>query len=436
MELSTNYKRQFIEYVSANVLSMIGMSVYILADTFFISKGLGANGLASLNLALPIYNFIEGTGQMIGIGAASMFIIYHFQGKHNKSNEVFTTAFTTGLLSGLLFMLIGIFGAEKITTMLGANEEVFDMTCTYLRMILIFSPAFISNNILSIFVKNDGEPRLAMAGMLAGSIFNSIFDYIFIFPLNMGIFGAVLATVCAPIAGMITLSLHFWRKKHNFSYKLPLYKINYIPKIISRGVPTLITEMATGIVMITFNSLILNLNGNVGVAAYGVILNVYLVAIAIFNGIAQGSQPLFGSLYAQNNSYGLKVIFRYAFLTVALFSTVFYIAAFIFPSQLVNVFNNEGNAAMAALAIHGFRRYFIGIFFLGCNIVMLMYYISIGKDRISLIMSLNRGIFIILPAAVILSSFFDIDGIWFSAPITEFIVFTGGLTYKKHLQIS
>ncbi|XME01631.1 MATE family efflux transporter [Lachnospiraceae bacterium C1.1] len=434
MQNNINYKKRFIEYVSANVMSMIGLSMYILADTYFISKGLGADGLTALNLALPIYNFIEGTGQMIGIGGASMFIFYHIQNERNKSDEIFTTSITTGLIAGLIFLLIGIFGADKITTALGANEDVYDMTRTYLRMILLFAPAFILNNTMSVFVKNDGEPRLAMTGMLLGSIFNSVFDYIFIFICKMGIFGAVLATICAPIVGLTTLSFHFWRKKHNYSFNLPLYKLHYIPGIISRGVPTLITEMATGIVMIVFNSLILGLTGNVGVAAYGVILNVYLVVIAIFNGIAQGSQPLFSKFYAKNDIKGLNLTFRYALITVAGFSCIVYLFAFGFPDRLTAIFNSEGNTALAALAVHGFRRYFIGVFFLGCNIVMLLYYISIGKNNIALIMSLSRGIFIVMPLAFLLSAFLGMDGIWITAPITEFVVFTAGISYKKTLR--
>ncbi|MCR4904256.1 MAG: MATE family efflux transporter [Butyrivibrio sp.] len=436
MKSNNNYKNRFLEYVIANVMSMLGFSVYILADTFFISNSLGANGLTALNLALPIYNFIEGTGQMIGIGGASLFITYHFQGNRKKANEVFPTALTTGFIAGLLFMFIGIFGADSITKALGANSEVYEMTKTYLGMILIFAPAFIINNTMSAFVKNDGQPRLAMAGMLAGSIFNSIFDYILIFLLDLGIFGAVLATVFAPIAGLITLSFHFWHKKNNFSYKLTFYKIHLIPGIMSRGVPTLITEMATGIVMIVFNTLILGITGNVGVAAYGVILNVYLVVIAIFNGIAQGSQPLFGTLYAKKDFEGLKLTFRYAVFAVAAFSFLVYTATFIFPEELTAIFNSEGNTALSVLAVHGFRRYFSGTFFLGCNIVMLLYYISIGKDRIALIMSLSRGIIIVLPLAVFLSSLFGMEGIWITAPITEFIVFAAGIIYKKSHTIS
>jgi len=429
---NNSYRKQFIEYVSANVMSMIGFSLYVLADTFFIAKGLGSNGLAALNLALPVYNFIEGTGQMIGIGGASMFMIYHIKGNRQKCNEIFTTAVTTGLFWGFAFLLLGIFCGRKITTLIGADKYVYDMTKTYLSMMLYFAPAFILNNTISVFVKNDGEPRLAMMGMLAGSIFNSIFDYVFIFVCNMGIFGAALATICAPIMGLLVLSLHFIRKRHGFTYKVLSYNIHYVATILSRGVPTLITEVATGVVMIVFNSLILGLTGNVGVAAYGVILNVHLVVMSIFNGIAQGSQPLFSSLQAKKDSVGLKTIFNYAICAVGIFSVIVYILAFAFPNQLTAIFNSENNIMMAQLAVEGFRKYYIGTFFLGCNIVMLLYFVSIGKEQIALMMSLSRGILIILPLAIILSKLFGMDGIWITASITEFIVFIAGILYKKY----
>ncbi len=432
MRNQVSYGKQFIEYVSANIMSMIGFSFYVLADTYFISKGLGANGLAALNLALPIYNFIEGTGQMIGIGGASQFALYHIRGDRNKCDEIFTTSVTTGLIIGFAFLFIGIFGSQTITTLIRADKDVYEMTYTYLSMMLYFAPAFILNNTISVFVKNDGEPRLAMMGMLAGSIFNSVFDYVFIFLFNMGIFGAALATICAPIMGLLMLSFHFWRKKHGFKYKLSAYALNHVHYIFLRGMPTLVTEMATGIVMIVFNTLILALKGNVGVAAYGVILNVYLVVISIFNGIAQGAQPLFSALYARKDFAGLKTTFQYAITAVGFFSVLVYIVVFVFPGQLTDIFNSEKNIEMAILAVDGFRKYFMGTFFLGCNIVMLLYFVSVGSEKIALVMSLSRGIFIILPLAVILSMIFGMDGIWITAPITELIVFIAGILYKKY----
>ncbi|MEK6265909.1 MAG: MATE family efflux transporter, partial [Clostridium sp.] len=162
-------KKTFLRYVYTNIIGMIGLSCYILADTFFISKEFGADGLTSLNLAISIYSFINATGLMIGIGSATKYSIYKAQNKHNKANTTFTNSIKMGVLAGILFLLIGLFGSSVLSSLLGANKNTFDMTNTYLKTILFFAPFFILNNIFIAFIKNDGNPKLSMAGMLIGS---------------------------------------------------------------------------------------------------------------------------------------------------------------------------------------------------------------------------------------------------------------------------
>ena len=179
--------REFAKYASLNTLGMVGLSLYILADTFFISKGLGANGLTALNLALPIYNLVHGAGLMLGMGGATRYSIVVSRGDRERGNEAFTATMMLMAAFSLVFMALGLFFFRgQITTLLGADPEVYEMTRTYLKVILLFSPAFISNEIFLGFVRNDGNPRLATICMLMGSLFNIVFDYIFIFPLGDG----------------------------------------------------------------------------------------------------------------------------------------------------------------------------------------------------------------------------------------------------------
>ena len=178
------YLKQFLNYVSMNVLSMIGLSVYILADTYFISKGIGSNGLAALNIALPVYSLLTGSGLMLGVGGASRFIISKTEGNVEKSSSIFSSAVTGGFIMSLCLVICGIFLNKQLTVLLGANEVTFAMTNIYLKLALIFSPAFILNHTLSAFVKNDKNPRLAMIGMLAGSLFNMLLIiYLFLFSI-------------------------------------------------------------------------------------------------------------------------------------------------------------------------------------------------------------------------------------------------------------
>ena len=150
----------FIKYASLNVLGMIGLSCYILADTFFISKGLGADGLTALNLAIPVYSFIHGSGLMIGMGGGTRYSILKSQNRQKDMNQVFTNAAVAFLLPALFFFCAGLFFSAPLTHLLGANETVFEMTQTYLRVILFFAPAFmlILGGFYSVIVKNSTVP--------------------------------------------------------------------------------------------------------------------------------------------------------------------------------------------------------------------------------------------------------------------------------------
>ena len=163
-----SHKKEFARYSAQAVLGMLGLSCYILADTFFISKGLGVNGLAALNLSIPVYSFIHGIGLMLGMARHKVPHIKS-QKDYNLSNLIFTNTVSLAVVFSALFVLAGIFFSEGLTRVLGANAEVFEMTNIYLKVILLFAPAFIMNDVMICFVRNDGNPRLAMLAMLGGS---------------------------------------------------------------------------------------------------------------------------------------------------------------------------------------------------------------------------------------------------------------------------
>lgn len=296
MKMETMLK-EFFRYVILNICGMIGLSCYIPADTFFVSNGLGANGLTALNLAIPVYSFIHGSGLMFGMGGAIKYSIYRGQREYKNADKCFSNTIYIMSILAVIFMLTGIFFSEKLTILLGADKDVFHMTKTYLQVILLFAPAFMVNDTLICFVRNDGNPKLSMIGMLTGSFSNIILDYVFIFPLHMGIFGAVLATGLAPVISLFILSKHWITKQNQFHFVWTNPSFRLAETILSLGAPSFITEMASGIVMIVFNMIILRLQGNIGVAAYGVVANLSLVVISIYTGIAQGVQPILSRIY-------------------------------------------------------------------------------------------------------------------------------------------
>lgn len=425
--VKTSCFRDFIKYSCLNVMGMIGLSCYILADTFFVSKGLGANGLTALNLAIPIYSFIHGSGLMIGMGGGTKYSIQKSQKEDTAANRTFTNTVYLAIIFAALFIPIGIFLSGSICSLFGADGIVFDMSKTYLQVILLFAPAFIMNNVLLCFVRNDGAPQLSMMAMIGGSLSNVVLDWLFIFPFQMGIFGAAFATGLAPIVSMLILSPHFVRKQNQFHFTKCRPQGRLFAAILSNGIPSLVTEVSSGIVMIVFNSIILSLEGNTGVAAYSVIANLSLVVISIYTGIAQGVQPIISNRYGLKDFASIRAILRYAMITTMIFSVFIYANVFFGASPITTIFNSEQNALLQSIATEGLRLYFIACPFAGFNITISMYFTSTECPRPAHAISILRGFLVIIPMAFLLSWIGKIHGVWCAFPVTEFLVAAFGL---------
>lgn len=404
-----------------NVLSMIAMSCYFLADTFFISRACGPNGLASLNLALPAFNFVNGLGMMLAMGGATKYAVYKASRNDHEANRAFSQTFWTALAVGVLFMVVSLLWSNPLTRLMGADAEVYDMTHTYLKVILLFSPAFCLNDVMVAMVRNDGAPRLASFAVIAGSLANILGDYILIFPCHMGILGAVLATCSSPIISVLIMLSHILRKKNGFHFTAG-YEWRLTGSICGIGFPSFVSEFASGLVMYIFNFLILRLTGNIGVAAYGIIANISYVAIYLVTGVAQGMQPLVSESFGQGNEKAMHTYLRYAIISSLGISVAIYLLLLFCANPIAAVFNSQHNAEMQALAVMGLKLYFIGIPFAGFNIVMAMYFTSGERAVPGQIIQLARAVFVIIPVAFLMAHILGMNGVWLTFPVTEAIV--------------
>lgn len=414
--------KEFTKYVSLSVLGQIALSCYTLADTFFVSAKLGADGLTALNLAFPIFCIINGIGLMIGMGGGTRYSIYRSRNECDKANRVFTNAIFIAAMFSIVFVLIGAFLSRYIVRFLGADGSMMELTNTYAQVMLLFTPAFLLNNLLQCFIRNDGKPSLSMAAMITGSLSNVLLDYVFIFPLNMGMFGAILATGLAPIISVCVLSWYLIRRKNKFHFVKCRLEGLYTKEILSSGFSPFLTEATSGIVMFLFNFIILRISGNIGVAAFGVISVISLVVIAMYTGLSQGAQPVLSRNHGEGKSENVKVILKYSLITMLILSCVIYSIVYFGASGLASIFNSEKNETLQSFAVTGLKLYFIACPLIGFNIVMATYFISTEKPVFSQIISLSRGFIILVPIAFLLSYLFDMIGVWCSYPVSEFIV--------------
>lgn len=418
--------KEFSRYVVLNILGMIGLSCYILADTFFIAKGLGSNGLTALNLIIPVYNLMHGTGLMLGMGGASRYAILKGQGKAEKGNTVFFHTVVLAFVFAVVYMIAGGFFAENISKILGADEAVYGMCTIYLRTMLLFSPMFLLNDVMLCFVRNDGAPQLSMTAMLVSSFSNIVLDYVFIFLCGMGMFGAVFATGLSPVIGLSVLSVFFVKKKNCFHFKKCAFSGKTAGYIFGGGASSFIAEMSSGIVILIFNVILLNIQGNTGVAAYGVIANLSLVMIAVYTGIAQGVQPLISKYYGMRKHENIQKMLCYGIATVILLSVLIYAGVFFGAEWIVRAFNSEGNAQLQLIAEKGIKLYFTGGIFAGLNIVLAIYFMASDRVKPANLISMLRGFILIIPLSFLMSGIWKMTGLWLTFPVTELLTAGAG----------
>lgn len=410
----------FAKYVSQNILGMIGLSVYILADTFFISVAQGADGITALNLVLPIYSFIFAIGAMVGVGSAINFKILRAR-NDTSSDSYFSNAIIFALILSVPFILAGAFCPDKIIAIMGGDATIVNVGKTYTRIFMVFAPVFMWNHICNAFVRNDDAPSTAMLATLISSFFNIAMDYILMFPLKMGMPGAALATALSPVVGIAVCCTHLMSKKSSVYFKIGLPSIKKLARSCKLGVSAFVGEFASGITTIVFNMVILKFAGNIGVAAYGVVANTSMVAVAIFNGVSQGSQPLLSDYYGKGEHDKSRKIIRLAISTSIVLAVVIIVTMYFGAGAVTAIFNGENNQELATYAVHGLHLYFTGFLFAGFNIVGTGILSATESAKWAFIASISRGFVTIIGCVFILSFILGLDGVWLAFPAAEFI---------------
>ena len=385
------------------MLGALGLSGYIMADTFFVANRLGSDGLAALNLAIPIFRLINGLGILLGIGGATRYSICRYQGDEGRANRTFTLALTAALILGTLLALLGAFGARPVALLLGGNADTLPLCTVYLRTVLLFSPCFLLNHVMVCFVRNDGNPKLAMAAMLTGSLGNIALDYLFLYPLNMGIFGAALATGTAPVIGLCLSSFHSLTGRNQFKLARPASPVRSLADVAGLGSAAFLNEFTSCMVL------------------------------ALFTGLSQGAQPLISQAYGRGDRQGVRRLCRLALLVSCLVGLVLALIAQFAAHPLVDLFNRDGDPALARMAVDGLRIYFWGFLCAGPNIITAAFLGAAEQPRDSFLLSLFRGGVGIAALVLLLAWLLGMTGIWLAFPVTELLTLFLGLAMGSRM---
>ena len=422
-ELTTkSVNKVYLKYLIPTLLGMLSNSIYCIVDIYFVSAGSGSQGLAAMNICMPVFTILSCVGLLFGVGGATIMSISQGSGDMNTRNKAFSVSVFMMLIVGLMFSVFGVLFRKEFAYLLGSDDQLLPLVLEYLTPVMCSALPFVLMYSLSVLLRADNNPKLAMAALMVGNISNIILDYVFVSVFHMGIFGASVATSIAPVLSLIAASFHFILRKNTVHFKLKSFDPKVIGRILSVGIGSGIMELSAGAIIFMFNSAILNLGGEVYLAAYAVITNIAYVFKGLLNGFAQAAQPListnFGSGIIKRCSKSLRVCLIYS----SVFCIVCYGIITVVPEFIVSFFSN-GDTNMEAIASKGMIMYFSSLLFTGINTMLMYFFQSIEQGRKSLFLAVCKGFLFVTLGLWILTSLMGVEGVWYAVLFGEVLTF-------------
>lgn len=419
--LKDNLKKLYFRFLIPSLGSAMVMSIYTLTDAVVIGKGVGADALAALSITTPLLCILMSMGILFGVGGSVQMNVSRGTGNPDRANRFFTLSFFTLALIALILWLTYGFGISPLLRIMGANDTLYPYAMAYMKYINMFLPVAVFSNYIAIFVRADGDPNRAMAGVLLGGAVNIVLDIVFVFPCNMGIGGAALASVLGMVVQVTVGVTHFFSRKNGLKFIKPKHVFSSVGQIIGNGISSFFNELANGFIVLLFNVQILKYCGGSALSVYSVISNCVILVNSLFTGVGQTIQPIIATNYGAGKWDRIRGIRRMSYLTIILMGAVFSLSGILFPLGICGVFM-EVTADIETLAQNAIRIYFVAFLPMGINLLSSYYLQSVLSVRKSLCISLLRNIFLSSIAILTFPLIFDGDSLWFVMPIVEVAV--------------
>ncbi|MCU6712992.1 MATE family efflux transporter [Paenibacillus sp. J5C_2022] len=414
-------KKVFFQYLIPSIIGMMLMSINIVVDGIFVGHGVGTVALASVNIAVPVFSIIMSISLWIGIGGGALYSMALGEQNVLKARNIFSFSIVMVALIVMVFSFIGYSNVERLADLLGANQDTRAFVVEYLSVLLLFGVFIAVENALSIFIRNDGNPQLAMISLIITAVTNIILNYYMIFVAGLGVKGAALATVTSGAIGLLVLLFHFFRKDIALKFIFAKWAIKSMRRVFSIGFPSFLAEMGALVFVIGYNLMMVKLAGTDGVAAFSVINYLHAFIFLSFFGIGSAIQPMISYYYGANRMDRIRDTVKIAEKSALVIGAFFLLIGAAGAQLLVSLFGVSSDA-VRAMAVQGIPLFFVGYLFMGINFIYMTYYQSIGHTGPSNVIIIMRGFVLLLAALWILPQWMGIKGVWLSLPASELLV--------------
>lgn len=420
IQLSDHFTyNKLLRFTLPSIIMMVFTSIYGVVDGFFVSNFAGKTAFASVNLIFPFIMILGGMGFMIGTGGTALVSLVLGTGDREKANRYFSMMVYLTVLLGILLSVLGVLFTRPVAGLLGATPEMLENCVLYGRIVLCFTAPFMLQNVFQSFLIAAERPKLGLAATVSAGVTNMLLDALFVGAFRWGIAGAALATGISQCVGGLLPLIYFIRPNTSL-LRLTRAKLEIRPilQACANGSSELMNNISTSVVSMIYNFQLLKYIGENGVSAYGVLMYVQFIFIAIYIGYSIGAAPIVSYHYGAGNYDELKNMLKKSAALIGGASVVLTASAFLLAAPLSKIFVGY-DAELFTLTCHAFRLFSFSFLLAGFNIFASAFFTALNNGAISAAISFMRTLIFQNASVLILPLFFDVDGIWWAITAAE-----------------
>ena len=341
------------------------------------------------------------------------------EGKTKEAELALGNAFSLLIISGLLFMLLGHIFLSPVLSAFGASEKILPFAMSYMRIIFSGAVFQIVSIGLNNFLRADGQPKLAMITMFMGAGVNIILDPVFIYVLDMGMAGAALATILSQFISMVWILSYFLSKRshHQIQVKNMPIKLSIATRITALGMPNFLLQLGNSVLNVVLNMTLLSYGGDIAVSGMGIVNSIQTILLMPITGLVQGAQPIVSFNFGAKKFQRVRETQKYAITIATIIVLLGWLATRFMPEQLVRLFNNEPE--LLAFGAKALQTWFLFLPVIGFQIVASNFFQATGRTRSAIFLTLTRQIILLIPAILLFSQTWGMDGLLHAAPFAD-----------------
>ena len=419
--------RTLLRFAIPSVIAMVLTSLINIVDGLFVGHGIGEDGIAAINLGLPIVYLFLGIGLMFGVGGISIAGRELGAGNISRCNQVFRQTILTALVTTVGLAVIMLPLLKPILSLMGVSERTGQYFMDYYKILLLELPLMVVNTCMGMFIRGEGKPGFAMLISILNVALNAVLDAVFVNVCGWGMKGVAFSSLLTVLIASVLSILYFVSKSKVFKFGRMEISATVLKETVLNGFSEFVGEMSMCVTMFAYNFVIMKQAGEHGISAFTIVGYVSYIFSMIIIGFGQGGVPLMSFSYGARD-YELTVsIRRLAGRLVFLTSLV--VIAVLFP--LAGVYSGAfvESSIVCGMAKTGIRIFVWSFPFSALNVIGSFYFTSIGKAKESAVISALRGLVLLMICVIVLPQIFGMTGVWMAALITEFLTLLVTIRY-------